>query len=151
MTRPFLRIGSASRFDGASEKDVDMEEALASFIRLSSALAGDDQLPPDLAAAYFEQARSALADELPALLARFAAVLQDGVDPVTVLRRHLLPDPRWGPPSKVVLASWFNGGIKNADGDWAPARGGIAPPRRRFDLKHSCSYDSAYIHDKEDL
>jgi hypothetical protein len=28
-----------------SEKDVDMEEALASFIRLSSALVGDDQLP----------------------------------------------------------------------------------------------------------
>jgi hypothetical protein len=59
------------------EKDVDMEEALASFI----------QLPEDLAAAYFEQARTALTDELPALLTRFTNLLQDG-DPVTALRRH---------------------------------------------------------------
>jgi hypothetical protein len=78
-----------------SEKDVDMEEALASFIRLSSALMGDDQLPEDLAAAYFEQARTALADELPALLTRFTNLLQDGIDPVTALRRHLLPDSRY--------------------------------------------------------
>jgi len=53
-----------------SEKDVDMEEALAAFVRLSSASVGDDQLPEDLAAAYFEQARTALADEMPALSAR---------------------------------------------------------------------------------
>jgi hypothetical protein len=42
-----------------SEKDVDMEEALASF-----------------------------ADELPALLARFTNLLQDGIDPAAALRRH---------------------------------------------------------------
>jgi hypothetical protein len=53
-----------------SEKDVDMEEALASFVRLYSALVGDDQLPANLAEANFEQARTALADELPALSAR---------------------------------------------------------------------------------
>jgi hypothetical protein len=103
------------------EKDVDMEEALASFVRLSSALVGDDQLPEDLAAAYFEQARTALADELPAVLARFADLLQGGIGPVSALRQHLLPDWRWGLPSKMILALWFIGGIKTAAGDWAPA------------------------------
>jgi Membrane bound FAD containing D-sorbitol dehydrogenase len=98
-----------------------MQEALASFVRLSGALVGDDQLPGDLAAAYFEHAWTALADELPALLARFADLLQAGIDPVTALRQHLLPDSRFGPPSKVILALWFNGGIKTAAGDWAPA------------------------------
>jgi hypothetical protein len=98
-----------------------VEAALASFVRLSSALVGDDLLPDDLAALYFEQARTALADELPALLARFTHLLQSGVEPVTALRQHLLPDPRWGPPSKIILALWFNGGIKNMAGDWAPA------------------------------
>ncbi len=56
-----------------------MEEALESFLRLSSALVGEDQLPEDLAAVYFERARSALAGQLRASLERFAALLRDGI------------------------------------------------------------------------
>jgi hypothetical protein len=41
-----------------------------------------------LAAAYIVQARTALADELPSLLAGFTNLLRDGIDPVTALRRH---------------------------------------------------------------
>ena len=52
-----------------------MEEALALFVRLSSAL-----------------------------LARFADLSKDGIDAVTALRLYLLPDPRFGPPSKTLLA-----------------------------------------------
>jgi hypothetical protein len=98
-----------------------MEAALASFVRLSSVLVGDGGLADDLAAVYFAQARAAMGDELPALLARFAGLLQDGMDPVTAVGQHLLPDPRWGPPSKLILALWFNGGIRNAAGDWQVA------------------------------
>lgn len=97
-----------------------MEEALESFVRLSCALVGEDPLPEDLAAVYFEQARSALAGQLPALLARFAALLRDGIDAVTAVRQHLLPDARWGPTTKIIMALWFNGGVKNAAGDWVP-------------------------------
>jgi len=70
---------------------------LASFVQWSSAPVNNDQLPDDLATAYFAQARTALADELAALLARFAKFLRDGIDPVTALRQYLLPDPRFGP------------------------------------------------------
>lgn len=98
-----------------------MEEALASFIRLSCALVGDDPLPMDLAALYFEQSRRALADELTTLLARFGELSQRSVADAAVIVRQLLDDPRCGPSSRLVLALWFNGGIKNAAGDWAPA------------------------------
>ena len=65
-----------------------MEEALALFVGLSSALAGDEHPPDDLHALYFARAQTALADELPALLARFADPSKDGIDPVTALRLH---------------------------------------------------------------
>src|ERR1700736_1836880 len=88
-----------NRAAGASEKDVEMGAALASFVRLSAVLVGEDRVPDDLAAVYFDQARRELGNELPALLERFDELLHEGTDPRAAVGEHLVPDSRWGPPA----------------------------------------------------
>lgn len=96
----------------------DVKSALASFVRLSAVLVGEENLPDDLAAMYFAQAKSTLKDKLGALLKRFDESLHGGKDPVTVVREHILPDADLGAVAEVILALWYTGGIQNAAGDW---------------------------------
>ena len=102
----------------AAKRIFDVKAALASFVRLSTALVGEEHLPDDLAAIYFAQAKSTLKDQLGALLTRFDELLHGGKDPVTVVRDHILPDADVGATARVILALWYTGGIQNAAGDW---------------------------------
>jgi hypothetical protein len=96
----------------------DVKAALASFVRLSAALVGEETLPDDLAAIYFAQAKADLKDKLGALLTRFDELSHGGKDSATVIRDHILPDPDLGAAARVILALWYTGGIQNAAGDW---------------------------------
>ncbi len=95
-----------------------MKAALASFVRLSTVLVGEENLPDDLAGIYLAQAKSTLKDKLGALLTRFDELLHGGKDAVTVIRDHILPDADFGATARVILVLWYTGGIQNAAGDW---------------------------------
>ena len=95
-----------------------MGAALASFVRLSTTLTGQEGLPEDLATVYFDQAKQTLAGKLTALLERFDKLLRDGKDPSVAVRDDILPDAQWGPPARMILSLWYIGGTKNAAGDW---------------------------------
>jgi hypothetical protein len=96
----------------------DMGTALASFLRLSKVLVGEENLPDDLVATHFEQANTALQDSLSALLERFDELLREGKDPTLAVRENIWPDARLGSAAEAILSLWFIGGIRNADGDW---------------------------------
>jgi hypothetical protein len=98
--------------------DVKAAPALASFVRLSAVLVGEENLPGDLAAIYFAQAKADLKEKLVALLTQFDELLHGGKDPVTVMRDHIWQDADLGATAKVILALWYTGGIQNAAGDW---------------------------------
>ncbi len=102
----------------AAKRIFDVKAALASFVRLSTVLVGEENLPDDLAAIYLAQAKSTLKDKLGALLTRFDELLHGGKDAVTVIRDHILPDADFGATARVILVLWYTGGIQNAAGDW---------------------------------
>jgi hypothetical protein len=91
---------------------------LTSFVRLSTALAGEKALPVHLAKAYFDRASAQLKDKLSVLLARFDDLVKGGKDPVIALRENILPDRELGHAANVVLLLWYIGGTQNAAGDW---------------------------------